>query len=152
MPALFAAFCVLRRDDRFGMLEAEILQIVANPGGAFVGLGTFSHRDHRRPVEAVSGGEQLLFDGGEILRADQLVRLVEDEARPVAADLVEPSTDQILDGVVIGVDDRRRGLVAVFVVVDIEFGHDFLPDVAVAALAACLHRAFRAALMLHKVW
>jgi hypothetical protein len=78
----------------------------------------------------MTGREKLLLDDREVLGADQFIRLVENETRPVAADLVEAASDEFLDCAVVGVDDRRRALVAVFIAVDVEFARLVDPSLA----------------------
>src|ERR1700733_12068298 len=125
--ALLTAIDVLRCEHRLGMLEAEILEVLAEPCRGLVGVRPFANGDHRRPVEPMTCGQKLLLDRRELLGADELIGLVENKTGPVAAEFVETAAHEFLDGAVVGVDDRGRALIAVFVIVDVKFGHDFLP-------------------------
>src|SRR6185437_3627313 len=94
-PALLAPVLVGRRDHRLGMLEREGLRVFADPRRRLIDLGAFPDRDYRRIVESMTGRYQLCLDGGEILRGNQIVGLVEHEACPIPADGVEFAADQV---------------------------------------------------------
>jgi len=41
----------------------------------------------------VAGRHELFLDAGELLGADEVIRFVENEARPIAADFIKAAAD-----------------------------------------------------------
>ena len=106
------------------MLETEIGDMQA---GILVRMRPLDGRRHRRRLEAIAVAQQLLLDPRDVVFGDECIRAAGNEIAPVTARLREALTHEIAHRAVIRFDDCEIGLIAVFVGVDIEFGHSCSP-------------------------